>query len=75
MSLLEAQKLNHQGTPVVVRPCLFLEIKAHKDGHLMVCESAYGVAGKLVRGSELEILLPAHLYKTSNITAVMKRIR
>ena len=42
----------------------------------MVCESAYGVAGKLVcGGGELEIPLPAHLYKTSNITAVMKRIR
>mgnify|MGYP001208584801 FL=1 len=41
----------------------------------MVCESAYGVAGELVGGSELEILLPAHLYKTSNITAVLKRIR
>ena len=36
---------------------------------------SYVGLGILVTRGGLEILLPAYLYKTSNITAVMKRIR
>jgi len=56
-------------------PVCFWKSKDTSGRPLGGIESSYVDLGKLVRRGEGEILLPAHLYETINIIAVMKRIR